>query len=42
MKVEKTRFDALLSKVLKAKPVPRTSIKATSKRAPKNPIFTKP
>lgn len=34
MKVQKEKFDALLSKVLKTKPVPRTSIKASRKRAP--------
>jgi hypothetical protein len=41
MKVEKQKFDAVLGKLLKAKPVPRTSIKASSKRSPK-PILRKP
>jgi hypothetical protein len=40
MKVDKKKFDAILGKLLKAKPVPRTSIKATSKRSPK-PILAK-
>jgi hypothetical protein len=42
MKVQKEKFDALLSNVLKTKPVPRTSIKATRKRGPKTPILQKP
>ena len=42
MKVEKQKFDAVLGKLLKAKPVPRTSIKATGKRSPKTPILAKP
>jgi len=40
MKVEKQKFDALLNKLIKSKPVPRNSIKATSKRSPK-PILSK-
>ncbi len=40
MKVEKQKFDAVLGKLLKAKPVPRTSIKATGKRNPR-PILAK-
>jgi len=42
LKVEKRKFDAVLGRMLKAKPVPRTSIKASSKRAPKKPILSKP
>jgi hypothetical protein len=38
--VEKRQFDSVLGKLLKAKPVPRTSIKASSKRSPK-PILAK-
>lgn len=41
MKVEKRKFDALLSDVLKSKPVPREKIKARRKSAPKTPIFPK-
>jgi hypothetical protein len=39
--VEKSKFDAMLSRVVQAKPVPRTSIKATGKRGPKTPILAK-
>jgi hypothetical protein len=39
MKVEKQKFDAVLSKLIKAKPVPRTSIKSTGKRSSKEPIL---
>jgi len=42
MKVEKQKFDALLSKALKTKPEPREKIKARGKRAPKIPILSKP
>jgi hypothetical protein len=38
--VEKSKFDAALSRLIHAKPVPRTSIKASSKRSPK-PILSK-
>ena len=41
MKVEKEKFDSILSKLIKAKPVPRTSVKATGKRGPKTPILIK-
>lgn len=41
MKVEKQKFDALLSKVLRAKPVPRKKIK-TAKRHTPTPILKKP
>jgi len=40
-KVDKVKFDALLKRVIAAKPVPRTSIKATGKRGPKTPILAK-
>ena len=39
--VDKSKFDAILSKVIHAKPVPRTSIKATGRRGPKTPILSK-
>jgi hypothetical protein len=42
MKISKDKFDAALGKLLKAKPVPRTSIKATGKRGSKKPILSKP
>lgn len=42
MKVEKQKFDELLSKVLATKPKPREKIKARGKRAPKTPIFPNP
>ena len=40
--VEKDKFDAALSKLLNAKPVPRTSIKSTGRRGSKKPILAKP
>ncbi len=42
MKVSKDKFDAVLGKLLKTKPVPRTSIKAAGKRGSKKPILSKP
>ncbi len=39
MKVEKEKFDALLGKLLKAKPEPRKKIKTQGKRGPK-PIMS--
>jgi hypothetical protein len=42
MKVEKLKFDNLLSRVLKAKPVPREKIKARKKRDLRTPILAKP
>jgi hypothetical protein len=39
--VEKSKFDAALSRLIHAKPVPRTSIKATGKRGAKTPILSK-
>jgi len=38
MKVEKEKFDALLTKLIKAKPEPRKKIKTTGKRG--KPILT--
>jgi len=35
MKIDKAKFDALRKKVAPAKPVPRTSVKATGKRGSK-------
>lgn len=40
LQVRKEQFDAALSRLIHAKPVPRTSIKASSKRSPK-PILGK-
>jgi hypothetical protein len=42
MKVQKNKFDALLSKVLKTKPQPREKIRARGKRGSKTPILAKP
>jgi len=33
-KINKAKFDAELKKVISARPVPRTSVKATGKRGP--------
>jgi len=41
MKVEKEKFDALLSKLIKAKPEPRKKIKTHGKRGSKAPIIPK-
>jgi hypothetical protein len=40
--VEKGKFDAVLSAVLKTKPIPREKIKTKGKRGFKTPIFQKP
>jgi hypothetical protein len=40
MKIDKAKFDSLVKKVVAAKPVPRTSVKASSKRNPK-PMHSK-
>jgi hypothetical protein len=40
MKVEKEKFDAALSKLLKAKPTPRKQIKTKGKRGSKAPIIS--
>jgi hypothetical protein len=42
MKAEKKKFDAMLGKLLKAKPVPKDEIKARAKDGAKTPIFSKP
>jgi hypothetical protein len=41
MKVQKAKFDALLSKVIKTKPEPRDKIKTRGERGPKSPIIVK-
>ena len=41
-KVNKAKFDALLTKLLTAKPEPRQKIKSSGKYGPKTPIFAKP
>jgi hypothetical protein len=41
MKVEKEKFDAVLTKLIKTKPVPRSSIKTIGKHGPKTPIVPK-
>jgi len=40
--VEKEKFDAVLSALLRAKPVERKSIKTSGKRGSKAPLFQKP
>jgi hypothetical protein len=42
LKVRKDRFDAVLSNLIQAKPVPRTSVKSTGRRGSKKPILQKP
>jgi hypothetical protein len=41
MKVEKEKFDALLSKLIRAKPEPRKKIKTQGRNGSKKPILTK-
>jgi len=41
MKTEKKKFDAVLSKLLCAKPVPRKKIKTQGKHGSKKPILIK-
>jgi hypothetical protein len=41
MKVRKREFDGVLEKLLKAKPLPRESVKTRGKRGPKTPILAK-
>ncbi|HYB62078.1 MAG TPA: hypothetical protein VEH50_11450 [Methylomirabilota bacterium] len=36
------KFNAAFSKVMHAKPVPRTSVKATGRRAPRRPTLPRP
>ncbi len=40
--VEKKKFDAVLSALLKSKPKPRKNIKTSGKRGAKTPMFQKP
>jgi hypothetical protein len=42
MKIEKEKFDALLSKLIKAKPEPRKKIETEGKRGSKKPILSRP
>jgi len=41
MKVDKNKFDALLGKLLKAKPEPRKKIKTEGRKGSKSPILAK-
>jgi hypothetical protein len=41
MKVEKEKLDALLKKLLKAKPEPRKKIKTAGRRGSKKPLLSK-
>jgi len=41
MKVEKAKFDALLIKMIKAKPEPRQKIKTEGRKGSKAPILAK-
>jgi hypothetical protein len=40
--VEKEKFDAVLSALLKSKPIERSKIKTSGKRGPKTALFQKP
>jgi hypothetical protein len=40
-KVEKAKFDALLTKLLAAKPEPRKQIKTRGRKGSKSPILSK-
>lgn len=40
--VEKEKFDAVMSALLKSKPIERAKIKTTGKRGSKSPLFQKP
>ena len=42
MKVQKTKFDGLLEKLLRAKPEPRKKIKTKGRNGSKSPILAKP
>jgi hypothetical protein len=42
MKIEKAKFDDLLGKLIKAKPLPEKKVKAAKKRSPKRPILDLP
>ena len=39
--VEKKKFDAVLSALLKTKPIPARKIRTSGKRGPKTPMFAK-
>jgi hypothetical protein len=40
--VEKEKFDAVLSALLKSKPIERKKIKTSGRRGSKTPLFQKP
>jgi hypothetical protein len=40
--VEKGKFDAVLSALLKSKPIKRKKIKTSGRRGPKTPLFQEP
>jgi hypothetical protein len=42
MKANKEKFDALLGRLLKAKPEPRKKIKTQGRKGSKTPILAKP
>ena len=42
LKVNKEKFDAVLSALLKSKPIERKNIKTSGKRGSKAPLFQKP
>ncbi len=42
LKVNKEKFDAVLSALLKSKPIGRKRIKTSGKRGSKAPLFQKP
>jgi hypothetical protein len=42
MKVEKQKFDDLLAKLIKAKPLPEKKVKAPKKRSPRPILDQKP
>jgi len=42
VKVEKKKFDELLTRVVNTKPAPRENIKSKGKRGPKTPIIQSP
>jgi hypothetical protein len=41
MKVEKKKFDNILTKLIQAKPEPRKAIKTEGRKGPKTPILAK-
>jgi hypothetical protein len=42
MKANKEKLDALLGRLLKAKPEPRKQIKTQGRKGPKTPILSRP